>query len=143
MSWWHWLLLGGSFLGNLVLGAIAWWRGRRSSEQESKLGKLVARLEASEASMEAFVGQMKEVVGNLEDRIGLLVDSNRALMESNRHAYQTIKDVLSAPGVPPHLAGDWLRSVLEEGPATAARRDEAGAVPPLTPAPKREPRGGK
>lgn len=148
-----WLALALTGLGWASTTALLLWQ----------LGRIKAALTASESKVSVLA---LEVVG-LREHIGMqsaiyeqwhvaalehnarMEGSINALRDSNRFAMQTLKDLLSRPDVPAHLAGELSASVLSTGPTTSttataprAGSGEGAFVPPTTRPPARGPAGG-
>jgi hypothetical protein len=119
-----WAAVAISTLAALVSVGVAWWQTRTVTSLRRELSQ-------AQGEMRVFVAQVRASVADWEEDRKRQSAATAALLEANRHAYETIRNVLSAPGVPAHLAGDWLRSLAEAGPSTSGSEDP-GAVPPIT-----------
>jgi hypothetical protein len=123
----------------LSLGVFA-FTSWQLAKVRGQLALALASLATSRLDIDSLKGQLAVLLARWsavqdswdEDR-ARLVSSNHDLMQSNRNAFDVIRATLSRSDVPASLAGEWLASVLAQGPSgstapRAATSDRAGTL---------------
>lgn len=120
-----WVALGISTAAALVSAGVAWWQTRA-------VALLRKELDAATGQMHVITNALKTAIAEWAEDRKRMAEANGALMEANKNALAVIRRVVSAPGVPANLAGEWLDELLATGPRAAVSAGDGKAMPPIT-----------
>jgi hypothetical protein len=133
--WALWAVTGVLAVG---VGLLAW----RHAVARGELRLALRVVDELRGELTALQTQMAAWVASVAEERQRTTEAHQALMGAVSHAHDEMREALSHPGVPQHLAGEYAMRVLNQSPDVPDGGDGKRGLPPLTRPPARTAPGG-